>query len=102
VGADGNETRTGYTATTDNEQTASPGYTHTYDNDGDDAGSDIEKYTIDLDKAAHRLKPGGLHTGKGAENWNGAWKEFFDGNPNASKQQILEKLAEMRKQYGLD
>jgi RHS repeat-associated protein len=32
--ADGNETGTGYTTTTDNEQTASPGYSYTYDADG--------------------------------------------------------------------
>ena len=32
--ANGNETGTGYTTTTGNEQTASPGYTYTYDADG--------------------------------------------------------------------
>lgn len=66
------------------------------------AGLEIEKHPIDLDKAALRLKPGGLHTGRGAENWNGAWQRLFADNPKASRQQILKKLAEMRKQYGLD
>ena len=33
--ANGNETGTGYTTSTGNEQTASPGYTYTYDADGD-------------------------------------------------------------------
>jgi YD repeat-containing protein len=33
--ANGNETGTGYTTTTDNEQTASPGYTYTFDNAGE-------------------------------------------------------------------
>jgi YD repeat-containing protein len=33
--ANGNETGTGYTTGTDNEQTASPGYTYTYDNAGE-------------------------------------------------------------------
>ena len=32
--ANGNESGTGYTTSTDNEQTASPGYTYTYDADG--------------------------------------------------------------------
>ena len=32
--ANGNETGTGYTTSTGNEQTASPGYTYTYDADG--------------------------------------------------------------------
>jgi RHS repeat-associated protein len=32
--ANGNETGTGYTTTTGNEQTASPGYSYTYDHDG--------------------------------------------------------------------
>jgi hypothetical protein len=48
------------------------------------------------------LKPGGLHTGKGAENWNGAWKEFFRQNPNPSKQEILDQLAKMREDFGLE
>jgi RHS repeat-associated protein len=63
---------------------------------------DIEDYVIDLEKAAHRLKPGGLHTGAGAGNWNGAWREFFKRNPNASKQEILDQLAKMRKDFGLE
>ena len=33
--SNGNETGTGYTTGTDNEQTASPGYTYTYDNAGE-------------------------------------------------------------------
>jgi RHS repeat-associated protein len=33
--ANGNQTGTGYTTGTDNEQTASPGYTYTYDNAGE-------------------------------------------------------------------
>ena len=35
LGSNGNETGTGYTTGTDNEQTASPGYTYTYDNAGE-------------------------------------------------------------------
>ena len=62
----------------------------------------IDDYIIQIDKAAHRLKPNGLHTGKGAENWNGAWKEFFGNSPNASKQQILDQLSKMRKDFGLE
>ena len=66
------------------------------------AGLNIEEYAIDLSKDAHRLKPKGLHTGKGTDNWNGAWKQFFGLNPNANKAQILGQLSKMRKLFGLD
>ena len=35
MGSNGNETGSGFTTSTDNEQTASPGYTYTYDNAGE-------------------------------------------------------------------
>ena len=66
------------------------------------AGLNIEEYVIDLNKARHRLKPDGLHTGKGAENWNGAWREFFRKHPNASRKQILGQLCQMKKDFGLE
>jgi hypothetical protein len=65
-------------------------------------GLNIEDYVIDLDKAAHRLKPGGLHTGRGAENWNGAWRDFFRNNPNPSRQDIVKQLTSMRQSFGLE
>ena len=48
--ANGNETGTGYTTGTDNEQTASPGYTYTYDNAGEhDLGdSDLNRRRLDV------------------------------------------------------
>lgn len=64
------------------------------------AGLNIEDYTISLDKADHRLKPGGLHTG--SENWNKQWKKFFDKNPSATKGDILKQLSKMRKAFGLE
>jgi RHS repeat-associated protein len=63
------------------------------------AGLDIEKYKILLDKADHRLKPGGLHTG--ANNWNKQWADFFKRKPNATKDQILNQLNKMMKDFGL-
>lgn len=65
-------------------------------------GLDIKNYIIKMDKDAHRLKPDGLHTGKGVENWNGAWREFFDKNENPSREAILDQLAKMRKDFGLE
>jgi len=55
---------------------------------------------IDLEKAAHRLKPDGLHTGKGVDNWNGAWKKFFE--TDRTKQEVLDQLSKMRKDFGLE
>ena len=65
------------------------------------AGLNIEDYRIPLDKAAHHLLPNGIHTGPAAESWNGVWKQFFDANPGASKQAILDQLAKMRNDFGI-
>ena len=52
--ANGNQTGTGYTTTTGNEQTASPGYTYTYDADGnmitatDTTTGDMWTYSYDF------------------------------------------------------
>jgi RHS repeat-associated protein len=65
------------------------------------AGVNIEDYRIPLDQATHRLRPDGIHTGPSAESWNGVWRQFFDANPGASKQAILDQLAQMRKDFGI-
>ena len=65
------------------------------------AGLNIEDYKIPLDKATHRLRPDGIHTGPSAESWNGAWAQFFKANPGASKQAILDQLTKMRKDFGI-
>lgn len=57
------------------------------------ADLNIEDYTIYLQKAEHRLKPDGIHTG--TENWNKVWKQFKNDNPYATKEQILEQLKKM-------
>jgi hypothetical protein len=64
------------------------------------AGLDIEDFKIPLDKARHRLNPGGVHTKSGG-NWNGVWDDFFKGNPNATRQEILDQLARMRRDFGI-
>ena len=61
------------------------------------AGLNIEEFTIPLEMASHRLKPNGVHIGKGIENWNGAWDAFLKTTPNPSREQILEQLTKMRK-----
>lgn len=63
------------------------------------AGLDIEKYKIPLDKADHRLKPDGLHTG--SNNWYKQWSNFFGQYPNATKPEILNQLDKMQKAAGL-
>ena len=63
-------------------------------------GLDIENYTISMPKADHRLKPDGVHTG--TDNWNSQWKDFFDNTVNATKEQILTKLDDMKKFFKID
>ena len=63
-------------------------------------GLDIKDYTIPMERGAHRLKPDGLHTG--SENWNKVWRDFFNEHKNPSKQEILDHLAKMRKDFGLE
>jgi|GEM_PF-6330006 len=62
-------------------------------------GLDIEEFKIPLDKATHRLKPRGIHTG--SESWNKLWRQFEKSNPNASKQEILDQLELMQRKFGL-
>jgi hypothetical protein len=64
------------------------------------AGLNIKDFKIPLERGAHRLKPGGLHTGP--DNWNAQWQRFFDQYPNAKAPQILDHLARMRKAFGLE
>jgi hypothetical protein len=56
---------------------------------------------VELDKAVHRINPGGLHTNSGG-NWNRVWREFFARNKTPTRQQILDQLAKMRKDFGLE
>lgn len=44
----------------------------------------------------HRYKPLGLHTG--SDNWNAQWRRFFQRNPNAGREKILEQLDRMIEQ----
>lgn len=53
-----------------------------------------------MDKAKHRLKPGGVHTIDGG-NWNKEWKKFIEANREATKEQILEKMNELRAKFGI-
>ena len=64
------------------------------------AGLDIEDFKIPLNRARHRLNPGGLHTNSGG-NWNRVWDDFFRANPNATRQEILDQLARMRRDFGI-
>ena len=63
------------------------------------AGLNIEDFKITLNKAAHRLKPNGIHTGPA--NWNKIWRDFKQSNPHASKEQILKQLEKMKKDFGI-
>lgn len=63
------------------------------------AGLDIEKYKMPLTRAAHRLKPYGLHTG--SENWNKVWRDFMRENPEATRNQIRDQLKTMMRDFHL-
>jgi len=63
------------------------------------AGLDIEKYTIYITQADHRLAPNGLHTG--SNNWNKVWDDFIkkqDGKATADE--ILQQLQTMCGNFG--
>lgn len=67
-----------------------------------DAGLEIADFIIILTAAKHRLKPGGLHTGKGkGGDWNTEWKEYIDENPEHDAKKIVRKLKKMKKKYGI-
>jgi hypothetical protein len=62
----------------------------------------IQAYVTWLSAGKHRLVAyGGVHCGKGALNWNGAWRQFFAGNRWAKRQEILDQLAKMRAMFGI-
>lgn len=65
-----------------------------------DAGLEIEDYKLEVPTAQHRLLPEGINT-KGGGDWNGNWQRFFDQNPQANADQILDHLDQMIDQYGL-
>ena len=63
------------------------------------AGLDIEDHTLTMRRSEHRLRPGGVHTGP--DNWNKQWADFFNNNPNANANQILNQLKVMRQAFGI-
>lgn len=66
------------------------------------AGLRIEDYIIILTAAQHRLKPGGVHTGKGrGGDWNTEWDEFRKANREPNAKKIEDKLEEMKPRYGI-
>jgi hypothetical protein len=72
-----------------------------------DCGLKIEEFIMIMRAADHRLKPDGLHTGKGrGGDWIREWDEFIEDHParNTEKRQtqIRIKLDEMVKKYGID
>jgi RHS repeat-associated protein len=64
------------------------------------AGLNIEDYKIPLDSGQHNRIPGGIHTISGG-NWNKVWANFFEANPSATMDQILQQLAQMRLDFGI-
>ena len=72
-----------------------------------DCGLEIEDFIIIMRAADHRLKPGGLHTGKGrGRDWNTEWDQFIEHNPLTytlkDKERVTKQLDEMVKKYGID
>jgi hypothetical protein len=66
----------------------------------DEHGIDIEAYTIALARAAHRLKPNGIHTKLGG-NWNKVWQQWIEEHPNATPQAIIEQAKQMLAAVGI-
>lgn len=70
------------------------------------AGIDIEEFVIVMTVAKHRLKPHGLHTGKGrGGDWNTRWKKFFRENDPENtpefRSKIIEEYEKMKEETGL-
>jgi hypothetical protein len=66
------------------------------------AGLDIQKFRIPLLQGEHTGRAGGIHGGVSREaSWNGHWDRFFRDTVNPSAQQILDHLAQMRRQFGI-
>ncbi|MBI5653891.1 MAG: DUF2380 domain-containing protein [Chloroflexi bacterium] len=66
-----------------------------------DAGLDIEDYTVELPADFHY----GIHGKGGGEkwknSWNKKWERFFDENPLAGKDEILDQLNVMKVEFGI-
>ena len=65
-------------------------------------GLDIEDYTREMGVGPHRLKSeNGLHA-RGSDGWNQEWGRWIKNNPSATKNQILQHLDQMRKDFGVE
>ena len=65
-------------------------------------GIDIDEFTVEMTKAAHRLKAGrGIHTKDGG-NWNKVWREFRAKYPNATREQMMNQAKQMILDFGID
>lgn len=52
----------------------------------------------------HRYKDGnGIHTNNSplGKDWNAVWKEYIKKNPDATRMEVLEQLAEMEQTAGI-
>jgi len=72
-----------------------------------DAGINIEEFIIVMTVAKHRLKPDGLHTGKGrGGDWNTRWKKFFSDNKPTNtpefQRKVRKEYEKMKKESGLE
>jgi hypothetical protein len=66
------------------------------------AGLNVEDYVIILTAAQHRLKPKGVHTGKGrGGDWNTEWDEFRKANREPNRDDIERHLDKMKDKYGI-
>lgn len=67
----------------------------------EERGLDIEEYKVLLDTAKHRLRVGrGVHTKEGGD-WNGTWRKWIEEHPNASREQVLNRLKQMMADFGI-
>ncbi|MBQ2800428.1 MAG: DUF2380 domain-containing protein, partial [Lachnospiraceae bacterium] len=62
------------------------------------------EFYYDLPADVHRYKSGnGLHTNNSplGKDWNAIWAEYIEANPRATREDVLEKLAEMEQDAGI-
>jgi RHS repeat-associated protein len=66
-------------------------------------GISVQDYIVQLPRYLHRLKPFGVHTGRGVQNWSGKWRQFLnevDNSPTVRQiQQQVNKMLNLLDQH---
>jgi hypothetical protein len=65
------------------------------------ASLDIEDYVVELPRDSHKDVHGRGGGDAWINSWNQQWKRFFQRNPNASSEEILQQLESMKRGFGI-